>query len=88
MKTEQSRKKRATRRRWRLFWFVSRRLPLYLPEFKLRTLLNSLKFEGSLTPWLLPRLLLEPHLLETHLDLVLTALVVRTKAKTLTSRVL
>jgi hypothetical protein len=77
MKTERSRKKRATRRRWRLFWFVSRRLPLYLPEFKLRTLPNLLKFEGNLTPWLLLPLPPEPPL-ETHLTLVLTVPLVET----------
>ena len=83
MKTERSRKKRATRyatRRRRLrFLFVTKRQPHYSLEFKLRTLPNLLKFEGNLTPWLLRQLPPEPHLLETHLTLVLLVLVVKAK---------
>ena len=67
MKTERPRWKCATRPRL-----------LYSLESKLRTLPNLLKFEGSLTPWLLLQLPPEPHLLETHLTLVLTVPLVET----------
>ena len=56
MKTEQLRAKRVTTRRRLRSLFVNKRRPHYSLEFKLRTLPNLLKFEGSLTPWLLPRM--------------------------------
>ena len=79
MKTEQLRSKRVTTRRLLRSLFVNKRRPRYSLEFKLRTLPNLLKFEGNLTPWLLLQLPPEPHLLETHLTLVLLVLVVKAK---------
>ena len=86
-KTGRPRSKRATTRRRLRFLFVNKRRPFCSREFRRRTLQSSLKSVANSMPWL-PLLLLEPRLLETHLDLVLTALVVRTEAKTLTLRVL
>jgi hypothetical protein len=60
---------------------VNKQRPHYSLEFKLRTLPNLLKFEGSLTPWLLLQLPPEPHLLETHLTLVTLELVVKETAR-------
>ena len=77
MKTEQRRSMRVTTRRRLRFLFVNKRRPLYSLEFKLRTQLNSLKFEGNLTPWLLLPLPPEPRL-ETRLTLVLMVPLVET----------
>jgi hypothetical protein len=55
---------------------VSRRLPLYLLEFRRRTLLSSLSFKVSSMRW--PTVAARRPRLETHLTLVLTVPLVET----------
>ena len=78
MKTGRLRSKHATTLRRLRLLFVNKRRPHYSLESKLHTLLNLPKSEANSMPWQM-LLRLEPRLLETHLDLVLTVLVVKAR---------